>query len=394
MRHLRPASFLFILALCAPLSAVAGPKQSSGRGFTGENPIGVPRDMFLFAQEGLELMYQRRYADALAAFEEAGVAYPDSPLGPIGRAVVYEAQMFENYDFSKERVYYQEIAEAKERMEIVIGRGELQAWNHFMRAALLGIDAMHDTRKSEYLTAFNKAWDALDSMKRVERIAPQWKDVQLALGLYNYWRTVITEEVDYLPSFGDKRQEGLRQMQLAKDEGLLARAPASLALTWTYLEQNDHQKALAEGLWARSQYPNSIINEMTLSRVFRAADRFDDGIDALDRVNRIDPQNKRVWFQYGEAYYKARKDNTRARQMYQKYLATNPMPEYASHAWYRLGLLSKRERKYDDAIGFLEKAVAAYPKWKAAGERLAELRALRDGKTKTVKYRGARESVR
>lgn len=392
--NLRPAFPLLLAALFAPASADAKLSNLSGRGFTGQNPIGVPAEMFLYAQEGLELMYQRRYGESLQAFEEAGVLYPDSPLGPIGRAVVYEAQMFENYDFSKEGLYRQEIADAKVRMEVAIGRGELQAWNHFMRAALLGIDAMHETRRSEYLSAFNKAWDALESMKRVERLAPQWKDVQLALGLYNYWRTVITEEVDYLPSFGDKRKEGIAQMLLAKEQGLLARAPASLALTWTYLEQDDQDKALAEGLWARSMYPNSVINEMTLARVYRAVGKFDEGIAALDRVQRIDPNNKRVFFQYGEAYYKARKDNVKARQMYQKYLASNPLPEYASHAWYRLGLLSKRERKYDEAVSFMEKAVAAWPKWKAAGERLAELKGLRDGKTKTVKYRGAKERVR
>ena len=380
----RPLAATLLLAVLLPTGAEAKLHDWSGRGFTGENPLGVPRVLFQYAQEGLELGYQGRYKESWAVFDEASVIFPDSPLGPVGKMFGYEAEMFENYDFATEPKYREEQAEAEARFEIVIDHGGQQAWNLFLRACSRGMDAMHDTRRSEYLSAFNKAWDALEDIKKVETLATQFRDIQLAFGLYNYWRTVITEEVDYLPNFGDRRKIGLAQMEDAKKNGLLARAPASLALTWSYLEDRNYEKTFAEGLWARANYPKSVINELTLARAYRMAGKSAEAVAALDRVAVASPGNKRLWFHYGETFYKQRRDNARAREAYQKYLATKPDAEFTAHTYYRLALLDRRERNYDGAIGWMEKAVAAFPKWKQSGERLAELRELKAGRRVTT----------
>ena len=81
------AALLFALLL-APLAAEAGAGSPISKTFTGENPLGVQRAEFRFAQEGMELIYQRRYLEALERFEVAGIDFPNSPLGPVGRSLV------------------------------------------------------------------------------------------------------------------------------------------------------------------------------------------------------------------------------------------------------------------------------------------------------------------
>jgi len=363
------------LVLLSPAPAEARRRQDlSGRGFTGENNIGVHRAEFRAAQEGMELLYQRRYLESLQVFEVAGIDFPDSPLGPVGRALVYQAMMLENYDYSWDRPYTTEYGEAKDRVRGALRSGQNRPWNYFLTAIHLGIEAMYQVRKGEYLSAFNKAWDALEYIKKVERIAPQFADVQLGLGLYNYWRTAITEKASYLPSFGDHRAEGLRQMQLAKDKGLLASAPAAIALSYSYMERRNWSAALAEGVWASGLYPDNIINQMTIGRVYRMKKDWTSALATFERILEIDPKNKRVWFHIGETHYKSRRNNTEARKAYNRYLETQPHAEYLAHTYYRLGLIERRRRHYDAAIDWLTKAVDTWPKFKPALTRLDQVK--------------------
>ena len=374
---------LFTLALCAislglPGVADAKHRNKSGKNFTGENPLDVPRAEFQAAQEGTELIYQRRMGDALDVFEGVSINHPDSPLGPLGVAIVYQAIMFENYDFSLDKAYLQASADAQQRFDRVARSRDKKAWNLFLLAVHQGVNAMYHVRHLDYLSGFNLAWEALENVKKVERMAPEFYDVQLALGLYNYWRTAYTEKIDFLPKFGEHRAEGLAQMQLAKEKGLLGRAPASLALTYSYMEGKDYEAALTEALWARERYPTSVLNEMTLSRVYRHLKRFPEALAVLENARTIAPDCGRLWWQIGETHYKSRKNNEDAKDAFKKYLESEPLPEYKAHTLYRLGLLERRQRRYEMAIHYLEQAVATYPKFKTAAKKLEQVQAERD----------------
>ena len=368
-------SCCLLVILLLPSTADARRKRDlSGKAFTGENPLSVPRAEFRAAQEGMELLYQRRYLESLEVFEVAGVDFPDSPLGAIGRSLVYQAMMLENFDYAHDRAYDSELAEAKDKLRGALRKGDRRAWTYFLQAVHLGVDAMYQVRMGEYLSAFNKAWDALECIKKVQRLAPKFVDVQLGLGLYNYWRTAITEKAPYLPKFGEHRAEGLAQMKLARDKGLLASVPASIALTYSYMESRNWSAALAEGAWAQQRYPQSIINEMTIGRVHRVKKDWPAALNSFSRVLEIDPENKRVWFHIAEAHYKSRRNNGAAMKSYLRYLQTEPHDEYRAHTYYRIGLLERRARRYEEAISWLEKAVALRPKFKLAVTRLDQVR--------------------
>lgn len=385
---------ILAVLLAVPSTADARFRNKSGKNFSGENPLDVPRAEFRNAQEGMELIYQRRMGDALDVFESTAIDFPDSPLGPLGIAIVYQAIMFENYDFSLDKAYLQESAEAQKRFDRVARSRDKKAWNLFLLAVHQGVSAMYHVRHNDYLTGFNLAWEALENVKKVERMAPEFHDVQLALGLYNYWRTAYTEKIDFLPKFGEHRAEGLAQMLHAKENGLLAPAPASLALTYSYMESKDYDAALKEALWARERYPTSVLNEMTISRVYRHLKKFDEALGALKIAQEIAPECARLWWQVGETHYKSRRNNEEAKSAFLKYLESDPLPEYTAHALYRLGLVERRQRDYEMAIHYLEKAVATYPKFKTASKKLAQVQAERDKRADESKKRRERTRTR
>jgi tetratricopeptide (TPR) repeat protein len=364
---------LLLALLSTPPGAEAKALDLGGTAFTGENSLGVKRAEFRYAQEGMELIYLRRYLEALQHFEVAGVEFPDSALGPLGRSLVYQSMMIENYDFQYEDPYRSEYSETSELLRIALRSGHDRSWTWFMYAVHLGIDAMYDVRRAEYVRALNKAWDAMEYIKKLSRREPQFHDAKLALGLYNYWRTAITESIPYLPRFGDHRELGLRQLREAREQGYLCSAPASIALTYSYIEGRKWAEATAEAEWARKRYPDNIINQMTLARVYRRQKQYDAALATFDRVLEIDPDNKRVHFHIGETWYKRRKGNKKARAAYERYLSTKPHPEFLAHTYYRLGLLERRARNYDAAIIWLQKSIDTWPRFKAAGKRLKEV---------------------
>jgi len=342
--------------------------------FTGENPLGVSRAEFGATQLGMDLLYQRKYPEALHHFEGMGMDFPDSPVGPIGRALVHQAAMFENYDFSRDRAYQTEVSEFRARLAPAQASSRAPEWIRFLNAVYLGVDAMYDIRKKRYVQAFDKAWEALEEIKRVRRGAPEFRDAELAFGLYNYWRTVITESVKFLPPFGDRREEGLAQIRVAREEGLLAATPASFVLTFSLIEKGELKAAIAEGERTHREYPDSLLNQLILAQAYRRAEKYDESLAVLKRLLTKHPDVERIWFQIAEAHYKSRKNNLAARKAYERYLESEPVNSYKAYTLYRLGQLKSRARDYDAAIGLYERAVALEPKFKRAKKRLEEAR--------------------
>ena len=101
MTHRVLLSFIAFVLLLPGLALAS--ESPSGKNFDGKNPLGVSRGEFAATQEGMDLIYQRRYQDALHHFERMGFEFPASPVGPIGRALVYQSEMFEDYNFDHDR---------------------------------------------------------------------------------------------------------------------------------------------------------------------------------------------------------------------------------------------------------------------------------------------------
>jgi len=367
----RYPTFLGALLLAFILSIPA--THASAREFTGENTLGVETDLMRRTQEGLELIYQRQYKLALRHFREVGEIYPDSPAGPFGRSVVFQAMMLENFDYAYRDTYQAEAVKALALVEKALKSPDQKAWNYFLYAGVIGLDGLDRVREGDYLTAFNKGWDALEAMKKAKRHAPDFADPDLGIGIYNYWRTAITSRVDFLPKFGDHRAEGIQQMEHARDNGLLVWAGASFALAYTYMEERDYDKAIAECLRVQSEYPDSIINNMLLARIYTKSKNYDGAIATLERIQQTDASNKRVLWHLGDTYYKSRRHDEEATQAFTEYLEHNIPDTYRCHTEYRLGQISQRARDYAEAARRYELAVQANPKYSPARKRLESM---------------------
>ena len=190
-------------------------------------------------REGLELIYLRDYKGAREHFDQMSLDWPQAAVGPVGKGLVWQSLMLENFDYKYEQQYEMAFREANARLDEAMRTAGNEAWEHFLKGGVLGVEAIHTMRKSNFVSALSKAVEAMREMKRCRELAPDFPDLQLAFGLYNYWRSVVTMSSKLLPDFEDKRAEGLAQMKVAESQGIFVAMPTTLALTFSYMEERD-----------------------------------------------------------------------------------------------------------------------------------------------------------
>ena len=127
---------------------------------------------------------------------------------------------------------------------------------------LLSLRQSYLSRRGNYLTALNRALEAMKSVNRAKKIAPDFPDLQLGDGLYNYWRTVISRNVKGLPDFADKRMQGIEQLEYVQDNGIFLGPAATFALTYTWLEEGALKRATQSALRNHRAYPDNVVNNL------------------------------------------------------------------------------------------------------------------------------------
>lgn len=354
------------LALAALLIA----PLAQAREFTGENDLGVEPDLMRHVQEGLEMIYQRQYPDAVTHFATVKELYPDSPAGAFGTSVVYLSMMLENSDDTYREEYAAEVAEASVLAERAMKSGQQKGWNTFLYAGIGGLEGLDRAQQGDLLGALNKGWEAIESMKRAKRLEPDFADADLGIGIYNFWRTLVTEDLGYLARFGDHKDEGLAQMEHARDEGLLVWVGGSLALAYAYKDMRQYDKAIAECLALQAEYPDNVINNTMLAYMYAKNRDYEESMESYQRVLAVDPENRRVVWHIGELYYRMEIHDDLARDFLTKYLQLEIPVRYRSQTHDRLGEIALRQEQPTAALHHFEAAREADPSNKRARHHL------------------------
>lgn len=346
--------------------------------YRGAAQLGLSRKFVSYVRQGLELLYHRQYRDCRTLFTELEATYPDTAVSAVADVLVWQAMMFENYDFKYVQPYEAASALAHTKLDAALDKPGADAWEHLMLGVVSGIDAIHAARNERYLPALTLAFTAIDEIESTRTFAPNFTDLLLADGLYNYWRTAITQRSALLPDFGDKKAEGLTQMRTVVEKGIFLVPPARLSLAFSYLDEKKYPDAIATLEANRVRYPDNVINDMLLGLTQLSARKPADALVTFDRVLVTDPTNRRSIYYRGRALHQlGRLDDAAA--AYERYLALDEMEAWQrGAASWRLGDVRYAQKRYDDAERLWEAAAKlGDDSAKAALDRLRKAR--RDG---------------
>jgi len=321
---------------------------------------------------GLEKVYQRDYKAARTHFEGLNQKYPGAAILPCGQILVWQSMMMENVDFAYESQYNTAHKEARHALDAAQKAPGNEAWENVLLTAVVGVEAIHQLRHEELGSAFKLGLEAMGYADKVKQLAPNFVDIQLATGLFNYWASSIALTAGGLDWKEDKRAEGITQMKRVEGQGTFLRPAASLALTLTWLEEGKKREALQSGLKNQRQYPANVVNNIVLSRVFMHNGAYADAERVLKAIATTSPENTRVNYLLGLCYFRWEK-LPEADAALDQYLAVTGLdPETRGQALYIKGRVAQK-RKDTRAAKDLYKEAWKVGKVKKAKERLEKM---------------------
>ena len=375
------ASRLLTIVTFSAALVVGAAHATSDEPCDGANTLGIEPELLCDIETGLVMIYAREYPDALKHFRAVSERHPDSPVGPVCRAIVYQVIMFEDWDDEYADTYQHELGLGRERMERLAS--DNVAWNHFVRAMISTLEALDRLHANDHLAAVNRGWEALEAMRQARRADPGFADPDLFLGVFNYYLSAITRRYKGLPSFTDRREEGFEQMKRARDEGLMTPIAARFALAYCYLDHEAYDEALAECRVMLSLYPDNILANSLQARIQTEAGDAEGALATLATIRQVDPQNKRLPWYLGEANRVAVGDRDEARRQYLLYLGVPDVPvRYRVITHLQLAEMAVEDGDLDTAIAHVESALQEDPRAGAAKKQLKTLRKMRAARDK------------
>jgi len=359
-----------------PVDAEAAKRAEDALIARGSKVLGLPQDYIRRTRRGFAMVFERDYKGARKHFVQLDRDHPGTGISGSIDALVWQALMLENFDFRYDRQYEVANKKALDDLNAALQSPEHQAWEHFQMAGLMGVEAIHMVRHGNYLPALNRAFEAMDHIQEAREASPGFTDLDIADGMYNYWRTVVTMSTKYLPDFGDNRALGIRQIQNVQQNGIFLSDPATLALAFTWLEERKYSKAEAACRRNRARYPDNVINNLLLGQSLLYRRQYDDSIAIFRDIQRVSPENNRVHYYLGLATLR-KGEPRKAIQHLERYLASDHLEEWQrASGHYRLGQSHYRLKAYGSAEYHYKLAIKenGHKASKRAVDRMRDLR--------------------
>ena len=374
-----PALRLGPSAAPPPISMSAASGKWPSTVAAGAAALDLEEDFVGGCYDAAQYLYKREYSAALDRFGTVEKAFPNRGVGHMGLVMVLQANMMENSDFAGEAKYKKHSAAAIEELDLALDQPGHQAWENFLLGAIHGVSAIHVMRRGDYLPAINKGLTAIGHIDEVRVLAPDFKDILLFDGLWDYWKSNVSLSSKAIPD-EDNRARGIKRMKQAEREATFMGPGASLSLAYTYIEERDFESALAETGRNNRAYPHNVINNMVHARNYLYLRRYDDTLRTLKQVVADDPDNERAHYYFATTYLR-KGDLKTAETHIDTYLAFDGVDEYhQAQAQSRKADIAYKRKDYATAESWYKAAVKT-DSYKPAKKRLDKLKQMKkDGK--------------
>lgn len=215
-------------------------------------------------KRGLDLLYDMRFEEAEAIFEDIDRRYPEHPIGPFMQALSTWWQiLLDLEDTSHDETFYAAMEEVIDRSDRLLERDKESFDGAFFKALGLGFRGRLRGNRKKWFRAALDAKRAMDYALDLADRASHHPDFVFGKGLYDYFAAVIPERHPYVKPVmvffpdGD-RQRGLQELRRTADRGWFIQTEAAYFLTQiNYFYEEDYTGSRRYVTWLRRQHPNN-----------------------------------------------------------------------------------------------------------------------------------------
>ena len=222
---------LFVLIYHLPVSA----QQSVA--FSGVDTL---------VDKAVNLVYQRKYDEAIHLSEDVIKTYPENPMGYLGQAGIYHILML-NYRVSLFDNEFDSVTTlAIKAGEKAIKQHKNDANAYFVLGASYGFRGLNRIRKGKWFSAFRDGLRGISNIKKAHKLDTQLYDAYYALGLYYYWKSAKAKVLTFLRMMKDEREKGIEYLKIVTEKGRFTKDEAKFALIEIYYYEDRYDEALNE----------------------------------------------------------------------------------------------------------------------------------------------------
>ncbi len=172
-------------------------------------------------------------------------------------AGVDHAEMMDREDYSRNDRFEADADATIHLAELDLGAGRDSAWAYLTIGNAHAYVASLEAKAGSWWTAMRRGLKAKGAYLDALKIDPNLYDAYLGLGTYHYWKSAKTEFINWLPFVGDRKDDGVSELQLAVDSSLFSNDLALNSLIWIQLERKEPQLALENARILTGKFPQS-----------------------------------------------------------------------------------------------------------------------------------------
>ncbi len=225
-------------------------------------------------QEGIRATYNIEFEAADRAFSAVERARPDHPAGPFFKAMVEWWRILIDFDDeSRDEGFYRKLERVIDMCDKRLDANENDLAGLFFKGGSIGFRGRLLAMRKSWIKAAADGREALPIVQDAARIAPKNADINLGVGIYNYYADVLPDKYPllkpvmlFLPS-GD-RDKGIRQLRYAAQKARYAQWEAVYFLAQVYSSyENKPSSALPFARLLADEFPANPIFQRTLGRI-------------------------------------------------------------------------------------------------------------------------------
>ncbi len=241
IEHLELYKILLIIVLAAVLKA--------------ELPTNIKYSAKVYS--GISNVMNEDYEKAKRDFNFFKEKNPTSPLGGIlyCGALIFEREQVDDYFDTKKIDSLLVISQ--DSCEKRLARSPEDIWSNYLMALTKTYQTYWKLFQSNFIDGFADGFVALQYFEKCLELDSTSLEAKVAIGNYEYWSSVKTESLHWLPFIQDNRIVGLEALELAKEGTFLNRDFTLISLGYAYINEERFLAAIAIAEKLLKKYPNS-----------------------------------------------------------------------------------------------------------------------------------------
>ncbi len=224
---------------------------------------------------GINQIYDIKFEEAYGTFEKVRQVAPHNPAGKFFDAMVTWWQILLDLNNTRfDELFYTKLQNVINQCDSILETSPDNYDALFYKGGALGFRGRLLSVRHEWVKAALDGKDALPIVGKIAKVYPDNKDIQLGLGIYNYYAAVIPEKFPFVKPLmylfpRGNRELGLSQLEIAATEGHYAKYETRYFLLMINFDfEKNYAEALRYCKILLSDFPNNPKFENFLARIY------------------------------------------------------------------------------------------------------------------------------